>query len=442
MLSRTSRILLLAALLAAGLYLLLGRGGGDDVDGDAVLRPAGFDPSRLDGMVIERPGDTLRFELRGASWDLAAPVDDVAEQSAVASLLGAFATARISRNLGATGDGGVYGLEPPAARVVMTAGADTVARFDLGGYTADRAQVYGRAGGSSDVLLLPTALLRAASLPVDDYRNPRVASFDLGVAHAYRLQTTRGRVEWTRGRGQAWFTLAGADTIAGDSVAVEAVLRRARGLRVTAFIAPADTAGVFARADGALTIFRSDGTPPLTVRFARRPGGTFWARCDHETRVVAAEGDVPGILDQTLATLRDRRLVQFPPARAARIEITTPDTSGVLVRAGGVWAHPNPALGAIDGARAAALIRELRSLQWVEMAPPGEPLPSTPPTFSLVIAGEGGTILEETRAWRRAPGTPWLATSRSTPGACLVDAAAIESVAATLRRVRSGPTPR
>jgi hypothetical protein len=59
-----------------------------------------------------------------------------------------------------------------------------------------------------------------------------------------------------------------------------------------------------------------------------------------------------------------------------------------------------------------------------------------------VIAGEGGTILEETRAWRRAPGTPWLATSRSTPGACLVDAAAIESVAATLRRVRSGPTPR
>jgi hypothetical protein len=248
-------------------------------------------------------------------------------------------------------------------------------------------------------------------------------------------------MNWVRA-GVGWSTVVGADTVAGDSVAVESMLRRLRGMRVGAFVAAADTARAFERPAGILTLIKSNGTPPVTVRFARRDS-VFWARNDGETRVVEVEGDVDGLLAQTVTTLRDRRLLPFAPARATRIEIAASDTSGVLVYAGGAWAHPNPALGPVEPARVADFFRAMRVLQWTELAPAGEPVPSGHPGFSLVVYGSGGTILSEFEAWPRPSGSgAWIARAPSAGGLCLVDPASLARLADLFRSLRSRPATR
>jgi hypothetical protein len=438
MLSRTSRFLLVAAALAVAAFVLveLPRRRAEDRAAREGSRLADLDPARVDAVTIERPADTLSFALRATHWEMTAPVADLAEPSSVLSLLHAIETATAGRRLGPALNGSRFGLDPPAASIALAAAADTLLRLELGGYTVDRAWVYGRVA-SGEVLLVPTDLLRASTLPADEYRNRHVVVFDRAVVREFRVRAAGASMRWTRGRAPAWFTVLGRDTVPGDSVAVEAMLRRLRGLRVRAFAAAADTAGAFRDPAGVVALVKAGDAPTVTLRFARRPDGAWWARNDAETRVVEVEGGVDDLLAQTTTSLRDRRLLHFSPAQSSRIEFASPDTAGVLVRAGGAWARANPALGPVDAERAADFIRALRALQWVEVAPPGERVPPVRPAFSLVVYGSGDTIIAELRAWPR-PHEParWVAPGPSPAAPRLVDAASLARLTDLFRRIR------
>jgi len=439
MVSRTSRTLLVLATLAITLFLLveLPRRRAEDRARDESDRLARFDPSVVDGVTIVRESDSLSFAMRDSHWELTAPVADWAEPSAVLSLIDAIHSGAVARNLGPSDDDRRFHLDAPDARIVMTAAADTVFRMDLGGYTVDLSWVYARAG-SRDVMLVPTNIHRLATRPLAEYRNQRVVIFDRAVVASFRLRHEGADMRWWRDRAGGWFTVSGRDTIAGDSVAVESVLRRLRGLRVGSFVAPQDTAGVFSRPGATVTLFKNDGAPPVTLRFAPRVTGAFWARDDANPRVVSVEGEVAGLLAETTTTLRDRRLVEFAPENATRIEYASPDTSGALVRAGARWAHPNPALGAIDPARAAAFVRELRYLRWSAPLPVAEGVPAGTAPFSLVVYGRGDTILASVRAWPR-PGDDgtWIVQNPARREFRVVDAASLTTLDRAFRAVGS-----
>jgi hypothetical protein len=442
MFSRTTRILLaVAALLAAAFVLLeLPRRRVADRAARQALRLADFDPSRIEEVTIARSADTLSFALRDTHWEMTSPVVDLAEPASVLTLIHAAEVATVHRRLDAPADAARYGLVPPAASIVFAAGAHPVLRLDLGGYTADRRWVYARAG-RGEIVLVPTDLLRAATLPSDEYRNRRVVRFDRSVIAAFRVHTRDSRMHWTRAGQNAWSTELDGGTVRGDSIAVESMLRRLRGMRVLRFVDPADTARAFAAPSGVVTLFKSDGASPVRLRFVRRSDGAWWARNDAETRVVEVEGDADGFFAQTVTSLMDRRLLHFAPARARRIEFADPDTSGVLVRAGGVWSHPNPALGPVDPARLSDFVRSMRALQWAAVALPDDPPPSSRGAFSLVVYAGGDTILSELHAWPhpREPGR-WTARSRSTGAtSCLVEAEHLERLSQLFRRIRGAP---
>ena len=437
MLSRTSRILLIVAVLAGVGYLLVGRPSREPGEGDDD-RLAVFDNALVDAVVMQRDSQMLRFVRQDSLWRMTAPVLDAAEQSTVASLLDALEHAAIARNLGATNDLAPFGLDRPAVQIALLANTDTLLSVRLGKRTVDEAWCYALRGSSRDLLLVPTNIARAASLPVNAYRNQRVLDFQLRDIGAFSLRTRNQHTVWTR-RTRGWYALASGDTVAGDSVAVESVLRRLRGLRVAAFVADPDTARD--EIAGTLTLRTHDGARFATVRFSR--GTDAWkASVDRDARTLVLNDDIEDLLAHSTTELRDRRLLQFSPPDAQRIEFHSPSASGDLVRTGGRWAFPNPAMGPVDPDRAADLVRSLRSLKWSrpwERPPAGRD--AAPPDgqdgrFHILILAADDRILDELKASSLPGGGMWYVTSRSSPGPWIIEHDALADLADRFVQIR------
>lgn len=437
--SRTTRILFAAALLAVAAFALLElprRRAQDRAAGeDAPLFQ--FEPATIDGIRILRRGDELAFAMRDSHWEMTAPLHELAEPSNVAALLQALHTASVERNLGEDDDAknDRFGLRAPSATIWLAAARDTVARLELGDYTIDRAFVYARRG-DHNVVLVPTDLLRASTLPVDQYRNRRIVNFDRSVVRSFDLRTPQGRSRWTRSPGGGWFTTVARDTVVGDSVAVEGILRTLRGLRVARFLAAPDTAGALDDADVVVTLHKTPPAPPVTIRLRCAHGVPCRARCDDEVRVSELDSDVDAVLSAGIDNLRDRHLLNFAPEHAGRIEISTPDTSAVLVRAGERWALPNPALGAIDPARAADLVRALRALRWTRVVDRPTTTNLSHNSVAVIVYARDGSILDGMRGSISGDPPVVTGTSRSSGRATEWDIAVVRTLSTLLRRLR------
>jgi hypothetical protein len=143
------------------------------------------------------------------------------------------------------------------------------------------------------------------------------------------------------------------------------------------------------------------------------------------------------IARQSVETLRDRRVLQFDPARAQRLTVTTPDTSAVIIRAGERWALPNPALGTVDPERAADFIRSLRALRFVRLSEDRDADPRHQPSFELEVYGAGDTILD--RVWcAPVPGHAdlYYAWSQSLAAVCEIDATTLAAIIDQLAHLR------
>ncbi len=437
-LSPSARVLFAVAVVAVAAFAwfeLPSRRAAEQADADAARLFPRFGAA-VDRIVIEQPGQRIELESDANQWNVVAPVHDAAEYSRVATLLAEMSRTRVERNLGVVEDTTPFGFTPASSVVTLFAATDTVAHIELGSHTVDRAFVYARRDDGS-ILLLPTALARAAALPVDAYRDQNIARFELVEVEAVVVRKKGvAAVEWRRRGENAWFTIVAGDTVAGDSVDVASYIRRFRGMRVGSFI-DADTTGAFASPAGVVSLQRYPPAPTITLRFVARGDGTFWNRNDGNTRVVAVAGDVPAALDASVATLRDRRLLHFDPSRATRMTIVTPDTSAILIRAGGNWALPNPALGRVDRDSARDFVRALRALRFREALaiPPGA---VDPPAFTLRIVDDHDVVLDELRARpsSRTDGD-WLVTSQSSKITTSLAASEIDAIVVRLRRLRS-----
>ena len=434
--SRTTRVLFVLAVVAVTAFVrfeLLPRRARDQAQRDAS-RLFRFDATAVDGVRVRRGHEELVFVRRDTGWEMLAPIADRAETSAVASLIQALHDAGVERNLGPDEDDERFGLRAPAVVVWAVAGRDTVARLEIGRYTPDHAFVYARRP-DGDIVLAPTDLHRSATLAVDAYRSHRVVAFDRTAVRSFELRNPAGASRWTRSGPTAWLAVIAGDTIPGDSTAVEAVLRTLRGLRVSRWLVPADTTGALDHAGAVISVQSAPPFPPVTVRFRCAAQGSCLAHCDGETRVSEIADGIGVLMTAGFDDLRDRRLLRFAPERVGRIEISTPDTSAVLVRAGERWAVPNPALGPLDRERMAEFVRAVQSLRWTRVVET-DGLPVAPRgSFALVVYARDGSIIDELHGVVAGDPPVLRGTSRSSGFTTETDGTALDAVTSCLRRL-------
>jgi len=380
-----------------------------------------IDPALVTGIEVARESDTLAFALQETHWVITAPIEDVADQGAVNRILQSLSGAQVERDLGAADDLAQYGLDPPAAVITVSGDDGRMTRVSLGAYTVDHSQVYGLLEGRDGLLLLPTGMRRYALYPLEDYRNKRIANFDISVVTRFTVTSERESMTWFRHRGE-WLTVSAGDTVRGDNTTVEAILRRIRGLRAWGFADPREVDELFRASRRRVDIVRAPPHPSIVLRVAGGDSGRAFTRVDGEDRVVQADTSVAAIFRASLSDLRDRRILHFDPVSAARVEITTPDTTATLIRAGARWAWPNPALAPPDERAAASLMRHLVTMRFTHIVRDRPERWEENLTFRVVVSDSDGTLIDE------------VAGRRATAGATLVTGPRLGLVAEVSKR--------
>jgi hypothetical protein len=377
----------------------------------------------------------VRFAKTDSTWRVISPLFDSAEPGAIGALLDALRTADINRNLGPETDLTHYGLDHPDALITLKAKQQTVLQVAVGKNTVDNAWCYARTT-TGDVLLVPTDVHQTTTLPADAYRNRRVVTFQLRDVDSFTLAGNDHATRWFRHR-QAWCSrVSAADTVVGDSVGVEAVLRRLRGLRVASFVTSDDAP---AREGGSITVDGPVGpskvtTPITSLHFSRLADGSWRVTETYSGRAVIINDDVSDLFAHTVTELRDRRLLQFDPAVTRRINFAAPTATGELVRSGGAWSYPNPVLGRVDEKMAAEFVRALRALKWTE---PGNDVARGTGRvyYRIEIMGEGDKMIDQLTAGPLDATTSWV-TSLSSHGTWLVENARLDEVASKFARLK------
>jgi hypothetical protein len=431
MFSRTSRILLVVALLAAGAYLLIERPHEKKADKSEATSDqlVSFQDAAIDSIVIERPADTVQLAKRGGAWQLIAPIADSAEPEATGALLHALTTASINRHLGPAEDLAPYGLDHPDAVITMLSAHRVMLQVAVGKNTVDNAWCYARMA-TGDVVLVPTDVHTSSTRPLEAWRDRRILGFQVGDVTAYAIRGAKNRMQWYR-HDNTWYALAGGDTIPGDSVAVPSPLHRLRGLRVTSFPVAKDTTVAVPDSVRMLTMWM--GAAHVSLRFVH--AGSSWLVSNVNTgRLVGITDDISDLFAHTVTGLRDRRLLQFDPAVAQRISYAAPTATGELVRAGGHWSYRNPVLGRVNAGNAANFVRALRNLKWGE---PGDEAARTTGrvSYRIEIAGAGDKMLDQLTGGPYDATTSWV-TTRSSHGTFLVKNAVLDDVSKIFLRVK------
>jgi hypothetical protein len=417
MFSRTSRILLAVALLAAGAYLLFERPRerAQDRNQAASDKLTSFDAASIDSIAIERPQDTLVFERADSLWRMVAPVSDSAEPGAIGTLLHALSTADIAP--GAESDLAPYGPTPSSRlrRASSCCGSQSAR-------TVDNAWL--RTLHRGDVLLVPTDVHQSSTMPWTSTATTRPDSERCDR----NTVSTELSMSWTR-RGTTWYALAGRDTVAGDSVAVLSPLHRLRGLRA-AHVLQGDAAPT-PPADSVRTMTVWIGPAhPTEITFTH--SATGWNALVG-TRNMAVNDDLSDLFAHTTTELRDRRLLQFDPAVTERIVVVAPATGGEIP-CRRTWSFPNPALGRVDPGRAADFVRALRGLKWSE--PGGEAAQTGAHfLFRIEISGAGGKMIDVLTAGPYDAATCWVA-SPSSRGSWLIARSTLDDIAARFAHVK------
>jgi type II secretory pathway pseudopilin PulG len=436
---RATATILLVALALAAVYWFVERPRQQRAErrARAASRLAPFAVEEASALSIARGDTSLAFVLRATRWDMTAPLEDVADAGAVGTFLGALADAEVERDLGAQTERTPYGLSPPEVTVVVqNARGDTLVHLDLGRTTVDRAWAYARLAGSPDILLVPTAVRRYAASAVEDYRSRRALAFDLSVVHAFAVAAPGRRMSWWRDGSDGWSGASGADTAAGDPRAVEAVLRRLRGLRAARFIDPPAADALMTRARHSVDIEKQSPHPAIHLDVLLTDSASAFTRVAGETRAVEVDSSVAEVFRQSLASLRERRLMRFDAAAVRRLEIVTPDTSATLVRTGNDWFPPHPGLGRVHPARVRSLMEAALTLRFDRIlgAAPATAAGAPEVAFLLVVRGDGGTLLDEMTCRRSGP-SRYRASSRSSGLSGEIDAARLEALASAARRL-------
>lgn len=387
-------------------------------------------PPDVFGLRILRPEGTLVFARSGTEWRMIEPVDDLADQASVATLLLTLVTAKIDQQfLCATDDLPQYGLADPSAVITMTDSLQhDLVELAVGDYNLDRSYCYARQSASDEVMLLPASLRRYALRETFDFRDKKVADFELSGATRIAIDSPDHDLNFFKNADGRWMTLARGDTIVGETIAVEAVLRELRGLRAVRIVddTPANRSRYLSRTAGRITIGFTDA-PELSFVFSRPDTGWCYVSNGSSGRIEGVPATAVDVFSRTLPDFRDRRVLHFDRDHLTRIEFES-GTVGVSVRKmGEQWTFSNPTYGDIDENAVTSLVSRLEELKFREILEEHLTDPAqyglAPPALRITLFDSSNAVIDElitseTNPSRRVRD----ATSRSSQHLGIVDA--------------------
>lgn len=376
---------------------------------EAALPPgvqvvARFDPATITRIVLQVENQpTLQLQKDGDDWKIApqvlaagaqAPIAVPADADRVRQFLQAFAILRSNVVL-KENQVEEYGLKSPRAVVELNG-----ERIEFGAPPFfDAQRIYARV--DERVTLLPRSLALIASRPFEEWRDRRVARFEIGTVARVALGSGQSIVlEKTRDTevspaigGENWRMMKPYSE-AGDSEHIAALLQALQSAEVEKFL---DNTGQNWGFDKPTAQIRVDGGAPL-LTIGRKTQSGYAARGRTSGAPFVVSADVVQLLSRPVDYWRSHRLLSFDLNAITRITLRTRGRTLEYVRDGVRWKAANGATPAANAEAVADILVAVRD--WRAQGFHNVPLSEYKVPLDFVLSLQGEKQTQTLEMWR------------------------------------------
>lgn len=352
-------------------------------------------------LVIERSNETIHVRRAGDGWDMLEPVKAPADRATIEDVLTNLVTTKSDREIEASPAPSAladFGLDKPAARVTMTRKDGTTLGLALGAKNPTGAWVYARDADRPAVLAVGESALRDATRPVIDFRDKTVLAFDRNAVTALEIAMRDETLAFAAADSK--WTITKPRALPADPDVVRDFMDKLSGAKAKEFVA---------ESPAALARWGLDQPTRVTVVTGKdkdRAGRTLaFGRVDPEKKGVYAmrQGDATVMLvpeevwtavPKTVATARDKTVIEFDRDKVTKLEVTSPKGTVSLAREGNRWKIVAPEALPADQVEAGGVLfklRDLRAQAFLSEDASGVPRFLAKPDVKVTITEEGGT---------------------------------------------------
>lgn len=376
---KTTRWLVIIALSMAGYILVFEKGNRlkkrTEEEAQKVLPD--FDSRLVSAMEISfRTNPVVRVE-RGTNggWQLNQPVSYPALEDPVEALLKAFGELTRRATLGpkdiAAGGGGLsaFGLEPPAARVVLLKGTVRT-EIRIGSKSPLGDALYVQRNGSESVDIVSAAILSQLPGNPVDWRDPALVSFDRVAVDRLEVRSDGAFYELQLDQTNRQWRLTKPIAARANSLRVDTLLRLLEESRVAAFVSDSPGAAMdsFGLVVPQMELSLAKGSNLLAqVLFGQHPTNRqdyVHARLAGRTNVVLVARELVDHFRPPHTRFRETRLVPFPAAAADMVEVVGNKENFAMRRmTNGSWRVMDPHNFDADSGLVQRLLETLGSLE-------------------------------------------------------------------------------
>ena len=262
----------------------------------------------LNDLTLVRGKDEVRLVKKDQVWRLAAPLDTLADQTVVDSMLTTLARLRMERDLGEEKDLKPFGLDKPGLVVKFTAQGQPH-QLAIGAKVPGDQNYY--VLRDQDPRLLTISLVSKESLDRQllALRDKTLLPFILGEVKGLKVKNPKSALALEKTGPQTWGWAGRPDfRVRGDRV--EKLLRDLHIARAKDFIEPLpkklEPLGLVPDRRTEITVATSAGDRSLWL--GAKKDDAVYARLGAEGAVVLADASLADEVARTLASLEDRRL--------------------------------------------------------------------------------------------------------------------------------------
>jgi len=337
----TLLVLLGAVLLGTAVYFVdVKRGEKEKERGLAGESKPAFSISSgadINSMTIAQPAaasePAIHLEKRDGAWWITGPIRADANDQVVQRIATGIAGARVTQTMPGTPDRlKVYGLDPPVVSIDFQLQNGSKHSLKMGGPDFTGTSVYAILDGASDVALVPQSLLTSATTSAEGLRSHALLHISAADVTSFELQNPSGKMILTREKnGWRFDQPAGG---AGDTQNVEAFLNAIVGASFESIASEtADDPAKYGLTRPVITLKAVDGKgKAATLVVGRKDGRDYFARDTSRPMTFRIDDKVYTRLAQDYAGLRNKKLTDFDPNDANRVEFHNANGTATFTR--------------------------------------------------------------------------------------------------------------
>lgn len=328
-------------------------------------------------VTLKKKDASIQLEKKGDAWQITRPISAPADKDAVPSLVAALAALNKDRDLGEEKDLQPYGLDRPGLVVEFTAGGEAH-HLAVGHATPGQQGYYALADSKGRFLVIRSADKEALDRPLTALRDKTLfASAAAAKVTAVKIRLGVRQVDLAKDAPTTWKWL-GREGIKVRADRVESLLRRLDLARIKDFVAespgPKELAAFgLAKPLASVTIETEKGAETLLLGNPQQQN--LYARKGTTGPVFLVEERFKHSLEQTLATLEDRRLWSGDLAQISKVTWGPPDGTWTAVKGEKTWKLTGPGQGGLNQPswRLEMSLQRFQELEFSRLAPGTKP---------------------------------------------------------------------